>query len=666
MPERSRVQVRLKSTDKYRTVITDTSPYEVPIIFSNDGFYKNLITYQRKSELLNKLIHCLLIKDRIFTTPLNYNIVKDTDSVRTLSLIHPWSQVSTADFYDTYKQLICEFSERSPFSIRKATKVGKSYFFNSKISEKNKYKKQSVDITGIDTLIRNPASYFTYSGVDRLYLFFLSGDYINLEKKYTYQLSLDIGRCFDSIYTHSIAWVTSTKSIAKNFTSSVTFGNQFDKLMQKQNYNETNGICIGPEVSRIFAEIILGKVDQNLSKKLSAHGLKQNKEYACRRYVDNYYFFSSSEEVLSKVQHELSLELSEYKLHLNQGKTELLKRPFYSAMSLVIDNTRESIYKLWNLIIETSYDDNGNRVEFPKHIRKHHKLFGEFTREIKAACFNSGMGYDSVSNYLIGAIKNKTLQLADTYSEVQDIGDERFNTIHYRENMLLLLDLSFYFFTLHPTVSASLRLSHSIVRIGQHLEKYDSEGFDITKEALLRWTSALTQSPAFSKLYEKNAIVPVEILNILISLKQFSSDGSIEAEVLDKMNIENNDDNYFQIIVRLFIYADNELLQDKRDAVFEQACGMILQTPDIPLDSEATHLLLDLLSCGFITLQKREKLLRDVWSRLIRFDNSMGQITKAQATEVIEEMQQQYWFTRWQGVDLLNMIEKKELSTVYA
>lgn len=204
------------------------------------------------------------------------------------------------------------------------------------------------------------------------------------------------------------------------------------------------------------------------------------------------------------------------------------------------------------------------------------------------------------------------------------------------------------------------------MRIGQHLEKHDTEGFDITKEAILRWTSVLTQSPAFSKLYEKNAIVPVEILNVLISLKQFSSDGSLEAEVLDKMNIQNSDDNYFQIIVRLFIYADNELLQGKRDAVFKQACEMILQTPDIPLDSEATHLLLDLLSCKFITHQKREKLLRDAWPRLLQFDNSMGQITISQAAEVIEEIQQQHWFTRWKGVDLLNMIEKKELSEVYA
>lgn len=666
MSDNSRIKVRLNPADSFRAVITDTSPYEVPIIFSNDGFYTNIRTGQKKSELLNKLLNCLIFKERKFTIPLNYNVVKSSDSVRTLSLVHPWSQVSAASFYDTYQQLICEYIERSPYSIRKATKVGRSYFFKSKLSDKNKYKKQTVDISGVDNLVRNPASYFTYSGVDRLYLFFLSGDYVNLEKKYKYQLSLDISKCFDSIYTHSIAWATSTKELAKESTGSLTFGNQFDSLMQKQNYNETNGICIGPEVSRIFSEIILGKIDQNLSKRLLAYGLKANKEYACRRYVDNYYIYSNSEDLLSKIQHELSLALSEYKLHLNLGKTELLERPFYSAMSLVIDTTSSSVYKLWDLIIDTSYDYGELKVEFPKKIRKHHKLFGEFTREVKAACFNSGMGYDSVSNYLIGAIKNKAVQLADTYLYASNTGDDRFDLVHYRESMLLLLDLSFYFFTLHPTVSASLRLSHAIVRIGQHLDSYDAEGFDIIKEAILRWTSTLTQSPAFSQLYEKNAIVPVEILNILISLKQFSSDGAIESEVLDKINLQNSNDNYFQIIVRLFIYADNELLKDKKEAVFNQARKVVLETPSLPKDTEATCLLLDLLSCKFIEQSKREKLLRDVWPVLLQFDQSMGTITRLQATEVIDEIQKQYWFTRWQGIDLLNMIEKKELSEVYA
>ncbi len=43
MRKAQRTKVRLSRSDVYRTVLTDTIPFEVPIIFSNDGFYKNLI-----------------------------------------------------------------------------------------------------------------------------------------------------------------------------------------------------------------------------------------------------------------------------------------------------------------------------------------------------------------------------------------------------------------------------------------------------------------------------------------------------------------------------------------------------------------------------------------------------------------------------------------------
>jgi hypothetical protein len=52
-----------------------------------------------------------------------------------------------------------------------------------------------------------------------------------------------------------------------------TFPFKFDQLMQRSNYNETNGIIIGPELSRIFAEIIMQSVDNNIINDLNKEGL---------------------------------------------------------------------------------------------------------------------------------------------------------------------------------------------------------------------------------------------------------------------------------------------------------------------------------------------------------------------------------------------------------
>ncbi len=49
-----------------------------------------------------------------------------------------------------------------------------------------------------------------------------------------------------------------------------TFAGKFDRLMQQMDYNEANGIIIGPEFSRIFAELILQSVDRALCSELQS------------------------------------------------------------------------------------------------------------------------------------------------------------------------------------------------------------------------------------------------------------------------------------------------------------------------------------------------------------------------------------------------------------
>lgn len=41
--------------------------------------------------------------------------------------------------------------------------------------------------------------------------------------------------------------------------------------MQKSNYNETNGILVGPEFSRWVAEVIFSRIDSELKNKLNKY-----------------------------------------------------------------------------------------------------------------------------------------------------------------------------------------------------------------------------------------------------------------------------------------------------------------------------------------------------------------------------------------------------------
>lgn len=660
-----KARIRLNGSDIWRTILTDTAPFEVPIIFSNDGFYNNLSDYENKSSELKNLIDALVIEKRRFTIPMRFRIINDAESVRTLSLLHPHGQVELSQVYNEYDQVMCEYGQRSPFSIRKPQKVGTSYYLRCTVSDKNKYKNASVDTIGIDSLVRNPASYFSYYGFARLYQFFSSPDYVRLEAKFKLQLSLDISRCFDSIYTHSIAWAVKSKELAKENTQALSFENQFDRVMQRLNHNETSGICIGPEASRIFAEIILAKADQDALTGLAQFGLRDGIDFECRRYVDDYYVFANSEEVLSKVHFEIAKALREYKLHLNESKKEELVRPFYNSKSLIRDKVNSSIQKLSEQIFDQR-SCRGVLVRIPRRIHNRRSLFLNFTREVKAACFTSQLGYDAVANYVISAVNRMVVDLADTYPIARSIEDIQITSLHYRQLLSFLLDVGSYYFAFHPTVASSLRLSVAVVRTAQHLAKYDREGVEIVKEAIYRWTAQLLRSPLFSRLTQETSTVPVELLNVLISLREIGDDVTVVSELVEAAVKENAEATYFPTIVQLYIYGNHDKLSHRKNEVFQSACDRLLSARNLTRDAELTHLLLDLLACPFVDPPKREKLLFDIWPILRRTHNNIGKIRKRDARKIVREIEKQHWFVRWEGIDLLNMIEKKELSTVYA
>lgn len=136
-------------------------------------------------------------------------------------------------------------------------------------------------------------------------------------------LKADISRFFPSIYTHSIPWAIMGKSVAKtalaNRTLNHTWQDKTDVLSRSIFNNQTIGIPIGPDTSRLIAEVILSRIDIELARKF--------RKLKGIRYVDDYEFAfstrSEAEEVLSYLQH----LLNDFELALNGNKTEIIDLP---------------------------------------------------------------------------------------------------------------------------------------------------------------------------------------------------------------------------------------------------------------------------------------------------------------------------------------------------
>lgn len=147
---------------------------------------------------------------------------------------------------------------------------------------------------------------------------------------YKYLLKLDLSKCYENIYTHSITWSMygKEKSKLELLKPKKTQDPQYKKIddldtcVRSINNNETKGVPTGPLSSRIISEVILTSIDNILS----------SEGYHFKRYVDDYNFYFRNEVEIHEFLPRFQNLLYDYKQHINTEKTQVQKYP-YQLMS---------------------------------------------------------------------------------------------------------------------------------------------------------------------------------------------------------------------------------------------------------------------------------------------------------------------------------------------
>ncbi len=142
---------------------------------------------------------------------------------------------------------------------------------------------------------------------------------IELALKYEYVLHTDITDCYGSIYTHSVVWALHTKSVGKaEKGNGKLLGNVIDKHLQGMSFGQTNGIPQGSVLMDFIAEMVLGSIDLELSKKIEKAGIK---DYQILRYRDDYRIFTNNPQEAELITKFLTEILIDFGMRLNAQKT---------------------------------------------------------------------------------------------------------------------------------------------------------------------------------------------------------------------------------------------------------------------------------------------------------------------------------------------------------
>ncbi|WEQ55070.1 RNA-directed DNA polymerase [Komagataeibacter nataicola] len=678
---------------KQRPILTDMLPFEVPPTFSNRGYYRFLrdnsveiekgqVRWICRTDALDRTMRLLFgikattpinvemvtewgkektrrsvlyNKCEMVTIPFNFRVAHNLDG-RILSVVHPRNQVAVASFYATHSALIIYHTSVSEFSIRRPVSVSRYAYFKDKLHEE-----RLDSVAGLeeeDREYEQLGSYFVYEKYRNIHKFFESYKYHRSEKKYDAMVQIDVSKCFDSVYTHSLPWAILGKNQTKFSlkSSKFTFAGRFDALMQNLNQNETNGIVIGPEFSRIFAEIILQSVDTELREQLAKLDLRHKVDYEIFRYVDDFFVFYNEDAAQYKIFETLQDILKGKKLSINTAKIKHYKKPIITEITVA----KERISELLNEGIAPVCEEEP-QVDPAKSSKK--KLIcainaNRLIIRYKAALKEAGVTYGDLLNYTFAILENKIEKLFKAYigSDKSDQDRKRLSNA-----LLAIMEFAFFAYSASPKVNHTIRICRMIATSVDfvHAQRLPYE----QKHLLFKYV----HDNVMQQL-EKNTMSEhreVESLYLLISLSQLGREYWLPVSVLLRHFLIKEEEgtgnyirptgfmNHFSVSV-LLSYVKHKVRYAKLKIFIEAEVLAKLQhmKAHCPDDAETLIMLLDLIVCPYISNTTKDNI-----GAIFGLD--AASLASVQATN-------DHWFTAWgDKFDLGKELDAKRSREVY-
>ena len=464
--------------------------------------------------------------------------------------------------------------------------------------------------------------------------------------------------------------------------------------MQSVNARETNGIVIGPEFSRIFAEIILQYIDQKVEQELLKEKLCQKSNYECYRYVDDYFLFYNDEQDRSLFMESLTKWLKEFKLQISPSKTEEFERPFITKVTIAkqrIEHLFSNIFStpLWeevesNLDVEKEDETEDENSDKDREILdKKFNIYlpaNKVNAQIKAIVRECGIEYRDIANYLL----EKMSQRLDAFLNRYEMGFKKYERLMSKENtnkdevellaqgvqrkltsfLVSLIDVVFFVFNSNRQVNTTLKLQKTMNAIVIYAKRHG----DFKTNPEVRFQT-ISKDVIFKKIQDEIALVLAttdshrytlhESLYLLILAKELGSAYLFAPEVIQSF-IKKSELQYnlFACIILMYYYANHKCYNEQKIALKDEILKKYRLVAEVERkrNSELTILTADMMTCPFVDDVYKLKLLTLMGIADMKVQRMILRFAK----------KQKYIFTRWTMFNLNKELQAKISQEVYS
>jgi hypothetical protein len=208
-----------------------------------------------------------------------------------------------------------------------------------------------------------------------------------IESTANWLVKTDITRFYPSIYTHSIAWAAYGKENVKAQLPAYdgSLADRLDTLVRACNRNQTIGIPVGPQTSRIIADVISASIDNTFRSNIPHSHYDQ-----VDRLQDDWFVGCDSLEEADLTLSRIASAYREFGLEINGSKTS-------------IERTSSIAEQQWVSELG-SFLAHGTGVPTGKRLSE----FLSLGVRMQVACPNQ-----PVTNYLLSIIENSKINISD-------------------------------------------------------------------------------------------------------------------------------------------------------------------------------------------------------------------------------------------------------------
>ena len=662
-----------------RVVLTEVLPFEVPPFFSNRRLYNFLVAHDvrlvgqslhwhgsaDRTILLQLSIlfggelsslahdadgtHCVTLPVGKPTTPYKFNVAKSVDDARTLGIPHPRSQLAIVEFYEQYNALMSYHANRSTVSIRRPHRLSRITFAKDPLHAqlRKSWGFGEIEVGQGYEVFR---SYFVHHQYNNIYKFFESDHMQDLERRYAHVGRLDVARCFESIYTHSIEWAVVGKHATKkllelgNPKHRSSFAERFDVLMRRFNDNETHGILIGSEVARVFAEILLQSVDLSIEARLSRVGLKRGVDYDIARFVDDYFLYFNDPKGFPMLKDAVRAETRAVGMFLNDKKEKQHASTAISPLSIAKKRVgTELVNRLAHVSISTTGEGTA-RWGLPAH---------ELVTIFKTILAETGTEPADSLNYTLGTIEKRTVEFMLDLPSIPATNRENSRVV---DSLISALRLSFYIYGTSPRVNPAVKLS----RILTHIIEFAEHAGLTREQRSLIYDCALDGVVGQLRKTRREEPLQVEALFLLACVSRLPQSYLLGEEDLkrafgikDLANgklVFENEVGHFALAGLLNYVRNRDRYAAFKDLAQRAWVNRVKQLD--PQSTERTFLLLDGIACPYLTSDAKHQLML------------AGGITNAADRRLLAKARRE-WFVNWASLDLGRELDLKRNQEVY-